>query len=89
LSYIGDVRVFSANYKGKVPNDGAQKRLCGNWFKSRTDAELSLKATAAFEGYNYVRDVELEGKEETENRYRYTMWRASGIAGTTLSPLSP
>lgn len=60
------IETWSVNYQGKVPydRDARSQTLKSGWFERRDDAVYQLKVSAAFAGYELLRDVKIHHRLE-------------------------
>jgi hypothetical protein len=83
-----DVEWWPYTYKGYIPinpNHGRDE-LSSDWFREQEDARWQLQLMAAKRGRTIIYDVELESEireHESNERFKFSMWRAHGIAANT------
>ena len=73
------VKTFSKNYKGQIPEARLGKVITTAWFKDKDVAEREIKIAAAREGCTHVLQVDFAKQKEEDGNYKYTTWRAKGV----------
>jgi len=81
---LDNVRIFSINYKGKIPKSTLGGRIVKtNFYKNRCDAEYDLKLITKYLGGTSI--INVKYNKDTDSRqtdsggeYYYTIWQAEG-----------
>ena len=86
------VRVFSANYKGKVTSDDRTERsIVSNWYRDKNECELDIRTQCAFLHLEIVQNVYFEKETGTEpsnngkGTHYYTIWRSHGVGAKLMT----
>ena len=79
LSSESNVKVYSKNYKGKIPPPQFSQQIETAYYRNRDDAERALRFIAAISGGEIVQGVEFERDTGSSGSYKFSIWKASGI----------
>lgn len=80
LDNYEQVKTYSINYEGNVPKAaGSEKNIIiTDFFKDRSDAEKSLKVSAAYIECDLVTEKSFEKGKSQDGNYVHSVWRAIG-----------
>jgi len=80
------VETFPKTYKGSIPIQRKSNfiNIESDFIKDKDDALKYLQVTALIEGYDAIYDLKYEKKTESEDNYKYSVWKAVGKAGKRL-----
>lgn len=72
------VKVYSENYKGKVPLPKFSKKIETGYYRNKDDAEKALKFIAAISGAKLVQGVHQSREIGQDGNYKFSIWAYSG-----------
>ena len=79
-----EVETWSKNFRGRIPIKAGATEIAiqTDIFLDKDDALKSLKVTAIYLGFNIIYKVNYVPNTASSENYKYTTWRAEGIATT-------
>ena len=78
LDKEADVKVYSINYKGKMPPIVLNKDISSDYFDLKEDAERDLRISAASNDCYVIQELTFDKKTVADGNYYHSLWKASG-----------